>query len=65
MNPANVDFGNPNDNPTTFPAEMPKEQLQTQQQPQLLRIPLEVVQPLPNFLLTIITTKFYQARNTQ
>ena len=31
MNPANVDFGNPNDNPTTFPAELPKEQ---QQQPQ-------------------------------
>ena len=24
MNPANVDFGNPNDNPTTFPAELPK-----------------------------------------
>jgi large-conductance mechanosensitive channel len=35
MNPANVDFGNPNNNPTTFPAEMPKEQLQQpQQQPQ-------------------------------
>jgi len=35
MNPANVDFGNPNNNPTTFPAEMPKEQqLQPQQQPQ-------------------------------
>ena len=38
MNPANVDFGNPNDNPTTFPVEMPKEQpqqLQLQQpQPQ-------------------------------
>ena len=39
MNPANVDFGNPNDNPTTFPAEMPKEQQpqqpqQPQQQPQ-------------------------------
>lgn len=32
MNPANVNFGNPNDNPTTFPAEMPKEQLS--QQPQ-------------------------------
>jgi large-conductance mechanosensitive channel len=32
MNPANVYFGNPNDNPTTFPAELPKE---TQpQQPQ-------------------------------
>ena len=27
MNPANVDFGNPNDNPTTFPAELPKESL--------------------------------------
>jgi large-conductance mechanosensitive channel len=25
MNPANVYFGNPNDNPTTFPAELPKE----------------------------------------
>ena len=34
MNPANVYFGNPNDNPTTFPAELPKEQLQQQQQPQ-------------------------------
>ena len=31
MNPANVYFGNPNDNQTTFPAELPKEQ---QQQPQ-------------------------------
>ena len=41
MNPANVYFGNPNDNPTTFPAELPKEtqpqqpqQIQPQQQTQ-------------------------------
>ena len=37
MNPANVYFGNPNDNPTTFPAELPKE---TQpQQPQQIQPP--------------------------
>jgi flagellar biosynthesis/type III secretory pathway M-ring protein FliF/YscJ len=34
MNPANVNFGNPNDNPTTFPAEMPKEQQIQQPQQQ-------------------------------
>jgi large-conductance mechanosensitive channel len=34
MNPANVDFGNPNDNPTTFPAELPKETQPQQPQPQ-------------------------------
>jgi hypothetical protein len=37
MNPANVYFGNPNDNPTTFPVELPKE---TQpQQPQQIQPP--------------------------
>ena len=34
MNPANVYFGNPNDNPTTFPAELPKE-IQPQQPQQI------------------------------
>jgi large-conductance mechanosensitive channel len=34
MNPANVYFGNPNDNPTTFPAELPKETQPQQPQPQ-------------------------------
>jgi large-conductance mechanosensitive channel len=33
MNPANVYFGNPNDNPTTFPAELPKETQPQQIQP--------------------------------
>ena len=35
MNPANVNFGNPNDNPTTFPVEMPKEQQIQQPQPEI------------------------------